>query len=91
MMACGLPCVDLAGRSPEAVFGRDGPVQLAEPDPIALADAIEALLSDELLWRRRSEAGLAFAADASWDTAAAQVEAALRAALREREPAPSPS
>ena len=21
MMACGLPCVDLAGRSPEAVFG----------------------------------------------------------------------
>jgi glycosyltransferase involved in cell wall biosynthesis len=86
MMACGLPCVDLAGRSPEAVFGRDGPVELAEPDPIALADAIEALLGDELRWRRRSEAGLAFVADASWDTAAEQVEAGLRAALREREP-----
>ncbi|MEA2419888.1 MAG: hypothetical protein QOE60_2094, partial [Thermoleophilaceae bacterium] len=23
MMACGLPCIDLAGRSPEVVFGRD--------------------------------------------------------------------
>jgi glycosyltransferase involved in cell wall biosynthesis len=89
MMACGLPCVDLAGRSPEAVFGRDGPVELAEPDPIALADAIEALLGDELRWQRRSEAGLAFAADASWDGAAEQVEAGLRAALREREPAPT--
>jgi O-antigen biosynthesis protein len=90
MMACGLPCVDLAGRSPEAVFGSDGPVELAEPDPIALANAIEALLDDELRWRRRSEAGLSFVADASWDTAASQVEAGLRAALREREPQPSP-
>jgi len=89
MMACGLPCVDLAGRSPEAAFGRDGPAELAEPDPIALADAIEALLDDEQRWRRRSEAGLAFVADASWDTAAQQVEAGLRAALREREPQPS--
>jgi glycosyltransferase involved in cell wall biosynthesis len=85
MMACGLPCVDLAGRSPEAAFGRDGPAELAEPDPIALADAIEALLDDEQRWRRRSEAGLAFVADASWDTAAQQVEAGLRMALRERE------
>jgi glycosyltransferase involved in cell wall biosynthesis/GT2 family glycosyltransferase len=87
MMACGLPCVDLAGRSPEAVFSRDGPVELAEPDPIALADAIEALLADELRWRRRSEAGVAYVADASWDAAAKDVERGLRAALREREPA----
>ena len=26
MMACGLPCADLAGGSSEAVFGSDGPV-----------------------------------------------------------------
>jgi glycosyltransferase involved in cell wall biosynthesis len=69
------------------VFGRDGPVELAEPDPIALADAIEALLADELRWRRRSEAGVAYVADASWDAAAKDVERGLRAALREREPA----
>ena len=85
MMACGLPCVDLAGRSPEAVFGSDGPVELAAADPIALADSIEGLLGDELRWRRRSDAGLALTAGASWDLAARQVEAGLRQALRERE------
>jgi glycosyltransferase involved in cell wall biosynthesis len=84
MMACGLPCVDLAGRSPEAVFGRDGPVELAEADPISLANAVERMLEDEQAWRRRSEAGLAFVADATWDAAASQVERGLRAALRER-------
>ena len=49
MMACGLPCVDLAGRSPEAVFGSDGPVELAAADPLAIASAAEALLADEAL------------------------------------------
>jgi glycosyltransferase involved in cell wall biosynthesis len=88
MMACGLPCVDLAGRSPEAVFGRDGPVELAEPNPVALADAIERMLDDEQAWTRRSEAGLAYVADATWDTAAQQVEQGLRAALRERQANP---
>jgi glycosyltransferase involved in cell wall biosynthesis len=84
MMACGLPCVDLAGRSPEAVFGLDGPAELAEPDPLAIADAIERMLDDEHAWQRRSEAGLAFVAEATWDAAARQVEAGLRDALRER-------
>ncbi len=85
MMACGLPCVDLAGRSPEAVFGPDGPVELAEPDPLAIADAVEALLDDEERWARRSNAGLAFVEGATWERAAQQVEKGLRAALRERE------
>jgi glycosyltransferase involved in cell wall biosynthesis len=94
MMACGLPCVDLAGRSPEAVFGRDGPVELAEPDPTSIADAIERMLDDERAWQRRSEAGLAFVADATWDAAARRVEEGLRNALRERRtrpPAPAPA
>jgi O-antigen biosynthesis protein len=82
MMACGLPCVDLAGGSSEAVFGSTGPVALADADPVALADAVEALLGDEDHWRAKSEAGLAFVADASWDTAAEQVEQGLREALR---------
>jgi glycosyltransferase involved in cell wall biosynthesis len=85
MMGCGLPCVDVAGGSSEAEFGADGPVELAEPDPIAIADAIGALLSDEERWRRRSDAGLQFVGSASWDLAARQVERALREALRERE------
>jgi glycosyltransferase involved in cell wall biosynthesis/GT2 family glycosyltransferase len=85
MMACGLPCVDLRGGSSEAEFGSAGPVELAEPNPVALADAMEAVLDDESLWQRRSEAGLEFVRDADWDHAARQVEQGLREALRQRE------
>ena len=85
MMACGLPCVDLRGGSSEAEFGSDGSVELADPDPVALADAIETLLQNEERWSRRSRAGLDFVADADWDHAAAQVETGLREALRRHE------
>jgi O-antigen biosynthesis protein len=87
MMACGLPCVDLAGGSPEAEFGRDGPVELADAEPDSVADALERLITDPALWRRRSEAGLAFVRDATWERAGRQVEKGLRAALSEREEA----
>jgi glycosyltransferase involved in cell wall biosynthesis len=86
MMACGLPCVDLAGGSTEAELGSEGGVELASADPVALADALEALLSDRDRWERRSGAGLNLAATASWERAGEQVEAGLREALREREP-----
>ena len=85
MMACGMPCVDVVGGSSEAEFGSDGPAALAEPDPVALAGAVEHLLDDSVEWGRRSQAGLDFVADASWDTAARQVEEGLREALRVRE------
>jgi glycosyltransferase involved in cell wall biosynthesis len=84
MLACGMPCVDLAHISAETVFGYDGPVALAEFDPIALGDAIEHLMTDEAEWERRSRAGLAFVADRTWDRAAVQVEAGLREAIRLR-------
>jgi SAM-dependent methyltransferase len=87
MLACGLPCVDLAGFSAETVFGADGPVELAQFDPIALADAIERLLDDDGLWARRSEAGRDFVAGRTWDRAAEQVEAGLREALQLQEEA----
>jgi glycosyltransferase involved in cell wall biosynthesis len=81
MLACGLPCVDLAGYSAETVFGADGPVELAAADPGALADAVERLLDDRDLWERRSAAGREFVAGHTWEAAARQVEAGLRAAL----------
>ena len=84
MLACGLPCVDLAGTSAEGVFGKDGPVALADFDPIALANVIERVMTDEAEWERRSQAGLAFVADRTWDRAALQVEAGLRDAVRLR-------
>ena len=85
MMACGLPSVDVLGGSAETEFGRDGGVEFAAADPLALADAMGALLDDPTLWRRRSEAGLRFVADTSWAAATRQVEDGLREALRRRE------
>ena len=43
MLACGLPCVDLAGFSAETVFGADGPVELAPFDPVAIAEVVRDL------------------------------------------------
>jgi len=85
MLACGLPCVELAGGSTEAELGSDGGVELAEPDPVRIADAVERLLGDRDLWERRSSRGLEQVEGASWDEAGRQVENHLREALRERE------
>jgi len=86
MLACGLPCVELAGISAESIFSADGPLELAELDPIKLADAMERLLVDRERWERRSQAGIEFVASHTWDRATDEVEAGLRHALREREP-----
>lgn len=81
MMACGLPCVDLAGVSGEGVFGSNGPVSLSKADPIALADEIEHLLAPSA-WDTHSTAGLRFAGGRTWATAAAQVERGLRSTMK---------
>ncbi len=85
MMACGLPCVDLAGASAESIFGKTGPLELAELNPLAIADALERLLEDQELWEHRSKAGLEYVKDQTWDRAADTVEAGIRHALRIRE------
>ncbi|MEA2371221.1 MAG: hypothetical protein QOH12_1615 [Solirubrobacteraceae bacterium] len=85
MLACGLPCVELAGISAESIFGPDGPVELAPLDPAQIADALERLLDDRELWERRSRDGAAFVASHTWDHAADEVEAGLRHALALRE------
>jgi glycosyltransferase involved in cell wall biosynthesis/GT2 family glycosyltransferase len=84
MMACGLPLVDLRGGCSEAVFGEDGPVELAAADPVAIADALELLLDDPAEWDRRSAAGLSWAAERTWDAAVDAVEHGLRESLRAR-------
>jgi O-antigen biosynthesis protein len=83
MLACGLPVVDLAVASMVETFGRDDALELVAPDPVALATAIERLIDDPGLRARRTEAGLRLVAARTWDHAAAQVEAGLRAALRQ--------
>ena len=76
MLACGLPVVDVASEAMVATFGRDGPIRLAEFDPLALADAIE-----DALDAPRSPAGVEWVRSRTWENAAAQLEAGLRAAF----------
>lgn len=78
MLACGLPVVDVASRSMLATFGADGPIALAPPDPLGLAGELERLLEDAGERTRRSEAGLALAAERTWPRAVEQLEEALR-------------
>jgi glycosyltransferase involved in cell wall biosynthesis len=85
MLACGLPCVELAGVSAESIFGANGPLELATLDPQAIADALERLLEDPERWERRSSEGIEFVASHTWEHATDEVEAGLRHALRERE------
>jgi glycosyltransferase involved in cell wall biosynthesis len=87
MLACGLPCVELAGISAESIFGDDGPLVLAPLDSNQIADAMERLLEDDGEWQRRSREGVEFVASHTWDRATDEVEAGLRRALREREQA----
>ncbi len=81
MMACGLPCVELASESMLATFGSDGPLTLAEPDPRALCEAIEQLLDDPERRSRVARAGIELMAQRTWERAAEQVEAGVRKAV----------
>ncbi|HEY7952202.1 MAG TPA: glycosyltransferase [Solirubrobacteraceae bacterium] len=85
MLACGLPCVELAGVSAESIFGDSGALELAPLEAGAIADALERLLDDDALWHERSRAGRDFVTSHTWDHATDEVEAGLRHALGERE------
>jgi glycosyltransferase involved in cell wall biosynthesis len=81
MLACGLPVVDVASDAMVTTFGHDGPIRLADFDPLALAGANNALLADPAERARRSAAGLDWVRGRTWEAAAAQVEAGLREAF----------
>lgn len=89
MLACGLPCVELAGISAESIFGSDGPLELAPLDSNRIADSLERLLDDRAEWDRRSREGIEFVASHTWERATDEVEQGLRRALAEREGAPA--
>ncbi len=79
MMACGLPCVELASESMVASFERPGPLQLVEPDPLALCSELERLLDDAALQTRLAATGPALVSERTWRRAAGQLDDALRA------------
>jgi GT2 family glycosyltransferase/glycosyltransferase involved in cell wall biosynthesis len=85
MMACGLPVVELAGRTCESVYGSDGStITLARDDPVDIAGKLESLLGDGERRKRLSRAGREFVRMRTWEAATDVVEAALREALAER-------
>lgn len=83
MMACGLPCVELASESMLATFGA-GPPALCEPDPLALCAALERLLDDPAGREREAQKGVELMAERTWAHAAGQVEDGLLVALQVR-------
>ena len=76
MLACGLPAVELRTPSTEAAFS-GSPIALAPATVLGLADALERQLDAS-----PSAAGIQWAADRTWERAAAAVEMGLRAAGR---------
>jgi glycosyltransferase involved in cell wall biosynthesis len=80
MMACGLPCAELASESMLATFGSDGPLELVEPDPLELCAALEHMLDEPTARENASRAGIELMTARTWARAAEQVEQGLRAA-----------
>ncbi|MCW3040251.1 MAG: glycosyl transferase group 1, partial [Solirubrobacterales bacterium] len=81
MMACGLPVLDLKGYSTAAEHAATGLVELAPPDPRAIADALERLLDDPSLRAERAEAAQAYVARHTWERSTDLVEDGLRRIL----------
>ena len=85
MMSCGLPVVDIRGASSESVFGTSGEtIELADPDPLALADRIVALLDDPERRSQMAGTALAFVQGRTWPAAAERIESQLRTWLNRR-------
>lgn len=82
MLACGLPVIDGRSDSMLVCFGSDGPIKLAELDPLAICDAMEELLDDLPGRAERSRAGMDLVSQFTWDRAAADFEKGLRRALK---------
>jgi glycosyltransferase involved in cell wall biosynthesis len=87
MLACGLPCVEVAGGAFDGLHGDAEPLLLVHPDPVELADALERLLDDPAERERRARGGIEAVRGRTWERASVQVEQALRKALRLREDA----
>lgn len=81
MLACGLAVVDARSDSMVTCFGSDGPIKLAELNPLAICDAIEELLDDLAARADASRTGTELAASFTWERATADFETGLRMAV----------
>jgi glycosyltransferase involved in cell wall biosynthesis len=89
MMASGLPVVELAGDNVASALGESGEVVLqADPDPVSVANAIEALVDDPATARAIAQRARSFVEQRPWERSGEQLERALRSFLaRPRDPA----
>ncbi len=89
MMASGLPVVELAGDNVSSALGGPGEVvEQAEPDPVSVAAAIEALIDQPERGQAMARRARRFVEARDWDRAGDQLEGALRSFLeRPRDPA----
>jgi glycosyltransferase involved in cell wall biosynthesis len=89
MMASGLPVVELAGDNVSSALGASGEVVVqADPDPVSVADAIEALIDDPDTARAMARRARSFVEHRPWERSGEQLEHALRSFLaRPRDPA----
>lgn len=91
MMACGLPVVDLHVDSVTSVFP-PGVVEMADPSPHGVADALEALLASVERRSAVARAGLEFVDGLGWEKSARIVERAIVERIQGAEhPAPPSS
>jgi O-antigen biosynthesis protein len=89
MMASGLPVVELAGDNVSSALGGPGElVEQAEPDPVSVAAAIEALIDQPERGKAMARRAREFVESRDWERAGGQLEGALRSFLdRPRDPA----
>lgn len=82
MMASGLPVVELAGDNVSSALGGSGEVvEQAEPDPVSVAAAIEALIDQPDRARAMARRAREFVEERDWDRAGDQLEGAMRSFL----------
>jgi glycosyltransferase involved in cell wall biosynthesis len=88
MMACGLPVVDVLHPSTESIFGPGGElIEMAEPDPLRIADRLAELLDDSERRTRLASAARSFVEPMTWEAAALQVDEHVRRWLKDAQQA----
>jgi glycosyltransferase involved in cell wall biosynthesis len=80
-LACGTPAVVTDACNAEGIIDTTG-LTVPAGDPVALAQAMTALLTDSALWERCSRNGPRIAATYDWPAVAAQEQQMYRALLR---------
>jgi glycosyltransferase involved in cell wall biosynthesis len=79
MMASGLPVVELAGDNVSSALGESGEVVLqADPNPVSVADAIEALVDRPATVRAMAQRARRFVEQRPWERSGEQLEGAVR-------------